>query len=202
LQKFKHLAGEKKKEAVAVENGVRLKFNIEKAYYSPRMGSERKRVYEQVMDKEEVLVMFSGIGPYPIEIAKHSKAKVTGVEMNPSAHKYAIENARINKTSQVRLYCGDVKRVIPKLKKKFDRIAMPLPKGAENYLPLALRHIKKKGIIHYYDFLEEKSIPLAATAKVKAACAKSGKQCSIKKVVKCGQLAPRAYRVCVDFRVL
>ena len=32
---------------------------------------------------------------------------------------------------------------------------MPLPKGAETYLDLALNKIKKNGIIHFYDFEEE-----------------------------------------------
>ncbi|MFH1181827.1 MAG: class I SAM-dependent methyltransferase family protein [Candidatus Woesearchaeota archaeon] len=202
LQKFMHLTGEKKKETVAVENGVRLKLSIEKAYYSPRMSSERKRIYPQVKPGEEVLVMFSGIGPYPIEIAKHTEAKsVYAIELNKEAHRFALENNRLNKTS-VNFYCGDVKKIMPKLNKKFDRIAMPLPKGAESYLPLALKYIQKGGVIHFYDFLEEKSIPVVATDKVKVACKKSGLKCKIISVVKCGQLAPRAYRVCVDFKVL
>ncbi|MBN2454292.1 class I SAM-dependent methyltransferase family protein [Candidatus Woesearchaeota archaeon] len=200
LQKFNHLAGEKKKETITVENGVRLKVNIEKAYYSPRMGSERKRIYSQVKKGETVLVMFSGVGPYPIEIAKHSCADVYAIEMNPAAHKYSVENAMMNK-APVKLYCGDVKKVLPKLK-KFDRIVMPLPKGAETYLPLAVNHIKKAGIIHYYDFLEEKDIPEAAVGKVKATCTKLKKRFRVIRTVKCGQLAPRAYRVCIDFRVL
>jgi tRNA (guanine37-N1)-methyltransferase len=200
IQKFVHLAGERKKETIAVENGVRLKLNIEKAYYSPRMSSERKRIYGHVKPGEEVLIMFSGIGPYPIEIAKHTKAKsVYAVELNKDGQKYALENNRLNKTA-VKFYCGDVLEMVPKLAKKFDRIAMPLPKGAESFLPLALKCIKKGGIIHYYDFLGELDIPLVATAKVNVACKKAGKKCSILDVVKCGQLAPRAYRVCVDFK--
>jgi tRNA (guanine37-N1)-methyltransferase len=202
LQKFVHLAGERKKETIAVENGVRLKLNIEKAYYSQRMSTERKRVYSQVKPGEDVLVMFSGIGPYPIEIAKHTKAKsVYAVELNKDGHKYALENNKLNKTS-VNFYCGDVIKMVPKLAKKFDRIAMPLPKGAESFLPLALSCIKRNGIIHFYDFLGESDIPVVATTKVNVACEKAGKRCNILAVVKCGQLAPRMFRVCVDFKAL
>jgi tRNA (guanine37-N1)-methyltransferase len=202
LQKFAHLAGEKKKETITVENGVRLKLHIEKAYYSQRMSTERARVYSQVKPGEVVLIMFSGIGPYPIEIAKHTKAKsIYAIELNKEGHKYAVENNKLNKTN-VKFYCGDVANIVPKLKMKFNRIALPLPKNAETYLPLALKHIKKGGVIHFYDFLEEKNIPVVANAKVKAACEKSGKKFKILNVVKCGQLAPRAYRVCVDFKVV
>ncbi len=204
LQKLQWLAGEKRKETVAAENGVRLKLDVEKVYFSPRMSSERKRIYQQVKKGEVVLVMFSGAGPYVVEIAKLTPARVVyGIEINKAGHKYAVENARMNKVEQkVKLYCGDVKKVMPLLKIRFDRIVMPLPKGAGAYLDLAFRFIKRGGIIHFYDFLPEESIPAAAIKKVAAAAKQLNRKVKIIRVVKCGQLAPRAYRVCVDFIVV
>ena len=103
--------------------------------------------------------MFSGCGVYPINIAKNTKAKeIYGIEINPVAHEYAEENARLNKTKNIRLFLGNVQKVIPNLDKKFDRILMPLPKGAEKFLGLALKVIKKQGVIHLYTFLEEENI--------------------------------------------
>ncbi len=201
LQKLQWLAGEKRKETVAAENGVRLKLDVEKVYFSPRMSSERKRIYQQVKKGEIVLVMFSGAGPYIVEIAKLTSAKaVYGVEVNRVAHKYAVENAKLNKVeAKTKLFCGDVAKILPRLKIKFDRIVMPLPKGAGAYLDLAFAHIKRNGTIHFYDFLPEGSIPEEAIKKIKAAA--KGKKVKIIGVVKCGQLAPRAYRVCVDFKI-
>lgn len=203
LQKLKWIGGEKRKETVAMENGVRLKLDVEKVYFSPRMSSERKRIYQQVKKGESVLVMFSGAGPYVIEIAKLSGAKaVYGVEVNKVAHKYAVENARLNKVeAKTKFFCGDVKKVVPQLKMKFDRILMPLPKGAEAFLGVALAAAKRNATIHFYDFEKEEDIPAASIAKVKAAAEKAKKKARILSVVKCGQLAPRAYRVCVDFMV-
>ncbi len=200
LQKLKWLAGEKRKETVAVENGVRLKLDVERVYFSPRMSNERKRIYRQVKNGESVLVMFSGAGPYVVEIAKLTAAKaVYGVEVNRVAHKYAVENAKLNKVeAKAKLFCGDVKKIVPQLKLKFDRIVMPLPKGAGAYLGLALGCVKPRGVIHFYDFLPEESIPGAAIKKVTAAA--KGKKVKILRIVKCGQLAPRAYRVCVDVK--
>ena len=43
----------------------------------------------------------------------------------------------------VRNNYGDVRDVVPKLKKKFDRILMPLPKSAEEFLDIALSASKK-----------------------------------------------------------
>ena len=36
---------------------------------------------------------------------------------------------------------------------------MPLPKSAEDFLDNTKKLIKKNGIIHFYDFLNEKDIP-------------------------------------------
>ena len=47
-----------------------------------------------------------------------------------------------------------MKKVLPKSDKKCARIVMPLQKGAENYLNLALNKIKKDGMIHFYSFSE------------------------------------------------
>ena len=203
LQKLNWLAGEKRTETTCRENGVSLKLDVAKAYFSPRMSSERKRIYGQVKKTEVVLVMFSGVAPYVIEIAKHSKCKlVYGIEANRAAHKYAMLNAKLNKVEdRVKLHCGDVKKVIPGIRKKFDRILMPLPKGAGAYLDLALRRVRSGGTIHFYDFLPEEEIPDAAKNKLTNAAGKLKKKIRILKVVKCGQLAPRAYRVCVDFKV-
>tara|TARA_Y100000310_G_scaffold294764_2_gene325515 strand:+ start:4873 stop:5691 length:819 start_codon:yes stop_codon:yes gene_type:complete len=200
LQKLQWLAGEKRTETICRENGVSLKLDVAKVYFSPRIASERKRIYQQVKKGEKVLVMFSGAAPYVIEIAKYANATVYGIEVNKAAHKYAVENLKLNKID-AKLFCGDVRKVLPKLK-KFDRIAMPLPKGAGSYLELAFKHVKRNGIIHFYDFLPEEEIPSAAIKKITASAKKAKKKIKVKKTVKCGQLAPRAYRVCVDFKVV
>ncbi|MBI2664948.1 class I SAM-dependent methyltransferase family protein [Candidatus Woesearchaeota archaeon] len=203
LQKLQWLAGSRNTETVATENGVQLKLDVAKVYYSPRQASERKRIYQQVKSGEEVLVMFSGAAPYVIEIAKHTNAeKVFGIEVNRAAHKYAAENVKLNKVdAKVKLYCGDVKKILPQLG-SFSRIVMPLPKGAGHYLGIALKHTKHNGAVHFYDFQPQAKIPFASVEKVRAAAVKQKKKIRIIKTVKCGQLAPRAYRVCVDFQVV
>ncbi len=202
LQKLKILAGEKRKETTHSENNTRIRLNVEKVYFSPRLATERKRLADQVKRGESVLVMFSGCAPYPVVIARNSPAKeVYGVEINPTAHKCGLENIKLNKLSNVKLFLGDVRKVVPKLRKKFDRVAMPLPKGGESYLDVAIKAVKEGGTVHFYDFLCEQDIPDSAIGKIAAACMAVGKKFKIIGCVKCGQLAPRKYRVRVDFRV-
>ena len=90
LPKLKIIAGEKTKETTHKENNAVLKLDAEKVYFSPRLSTERKRIFEQIRKNEDILVMFSGIGVYPITIARNTAAKeIYGVEINPIAHKYA-----------------------------------------------------------------------------------------------------------------
>jgi len=200
--KLKIIAGEKRKETMHKENTVFIKLDVEKVYFSARMSSERKRIADLIKPNETVLVMFSGAAPYPLVIAKNSKAKeVYGIEINPIAHKYALENIKKNKLeNKVKVFLGDVNKVMPKLNKKFDRILMPLPKGAESFLDLTLKYIKKNGTVHFYDFLHEGEFE-TAHEKIKKACIKSKKKFKILNTVKCGQYSPGFYRVCVDFEV-
>src|SRR3989344_1286720 len=136
-KKIRIIAVKKTKETIHKENNLKFKLDIEKAYFSPRTGSERLRIASKIKPDESVLVMFSGIGPFSILAAKKAK-EVYAIELNPIAHKYALENIKLNKIDNLKSFKGDVKTILPKLKKKFNRIIMPLPTDSESYLSLAL----------------------------------------------------------------
>jgi tRNA (guanine37-N1)-methyltransferase len=202
-QKLKYLAGKKTKEALYRENNCVLKFDVEKVYFSVRLSTERKRICEEVRPGEEILVMFSGCGVYPIVFSKNTAAReIYGVEINPVAHKYAMANLELNKINDVKLFLGDVRKVLPIIDMKFDRILMPLPKTAEEFLDVALPKIKPGGIIHLYDFLREDEINTVPGEKISVECRRQKKRFEIIKTIKCGQFSPSVYRVCTDFRVL
>ncbi|MFP4401243.1 MAG: hypothetical protein ACLFPQ_05150 [Candidatus Woesearchaeota archaeon] len=85
--------------------------------------------------------------------------------------------------------------------KKFDRILMPLPKSAEDFLDSALVASRKGTVIHFYDFLNEDNFH-EAHEKIDNACKKHKMKYKIINTVKCGQHSPRTYRICVDFKIL
>jgi tRNA (guanine37-N1)-methyltransferase len=200
-QKLKILAGERRKTTEYKENNVRMRLHVQDVYFSPRLATERKRIAELIKPNEDILVMFSGVAPYPLVIAKNTKAKeVYAIEINPTAYKFALENVKLNKLTNIKLFSGDVRRVIPSLKKKFDRILMPLPLTGENFLDIALTAAKKKAIIHFYDFLKEDEFYLAKE-KIKKACDATKRKFKIIRIIKAGQIKPREYRVCIDFSV-
>jgi len=202
-RKLRFLAGKDVRETEYHENGCRFRFNVETSYFSPRLSNDRLEIARQVKKGEKVLVMFSGVAPYPIVIARNSKAKeVYAIELNRVASKYAMKNVLLNKVlDRVHIIQGDVKKKIPEMKGKkilFDRIVMARPQLKEDFLKDALKVSKKNTIIHFYDFLFEEEMPRRALDKIK----KSVKRFKILGWKRCGEIGPRKYRMRVDFRVL
>ncbi|MFH1055078.1 MAG: class I SAM-dependent methyltransferase family protein [Candidatus Altiarchaeota archaeon] len=197
VPQVKVIAGEKRTETIHREHGCVYKLDIAKAYFSPRLGSERLRVVNQIHDGERVLVMFAGVGPYAILAAKLSGAEVTAIELNPIAVEYMRWNILRNKVN-VNVIEGDVREKVPALG-LFDRIIMPLPKQADTFLDVAFSCLKKDGVIHYYTFARN---TLEATGHLAEAVGSLGVKAEILDVVLCGSYSPRISRLCVDFKVL
>ncbi len=156
LRKLKWLGGEKKTETIHKEYGCLFKVDLAKCYFSPRLSYEHFRVAKQVKPGEIVVNMFAGVGCFSIMIAKYSNAKkVYSIDINPVAVHYMKLNAELNKVENiVEPIEGDAKEVIKfRLKGVANRVLMPLPERAYEYLDYALMALKPKGgVIHYYDF--------------------------------------------------
>lgn len=201
-QKMVVLAGENTKVASYKENNCIIKYDLENVYFSARLSSERKRILQLIRPGEDVLVMFSGAAPYPVVFAKNSKAhEIVGVEINPKGHEFGLENVRINKLSNVELFCGDVREIVPSLGRSFDRIVMPLPKTAEEFLDVALPVAKKGCVIHMYAFYHVDNFQKALD-EIESYCKSQNRIYEVLGIHKVGQHAPRIYRICVDFKLL
>lgn len=200
LQKLKILAGEKRKETTHKEYGLTFQLNTEKCYFSPRLSTERLRIAKLIKPNERVLVMFSGVGAFPLMIERFSQAKeIIGIEWNLIAHKYAEKNLIINKSIRTKFIKGDVKKIVPKLG-KFDRIVMPAPHNAGTFIDVTLPAIKKKGWLHIYDIAKEEEIIQHRQTLVQQ-IHKNHHQCRIVRTILCGQLAPRTHRLCLDTQI-
>ncbi|MFH1607804.1 MAG: hypothetical protein ABIA78_01595 [archaeon] len=200
----KWIAGEKSKEVLYHENGCVFRFDIDKTYFSPRLSNERKEIAERIKKGESVLVMFAGVAPFSIVIAKNSKAgKVYSNEINREANKYAMLNIELNNVkNRVELVGGDVKRVAEALgKRKFDVIVMPRPQLKDSFLKEAFSLSKKGTRIFYYDFCGVDEIDLVVD-KIKDEVKKCGKKIKILKIKKAGEIAPYRIRLRVDFMIL
>jgi tRNA (guanine37-N1)-methyltransferase len=196
--KTKFLLGNKTKETIHRESGCYFKLNVDKCYFSPRLSNERLEVANMVSGK--VLVLFVGVAPYPIIIAKNPNVKkVVGVELGRECCKYAKENVKLNKlVDKVEIVQGDVNRVLGKLKDKFDYIVMPRPQLKDTFLPAVFKIAKKPNII-YYDFGKDAE---EIVGKIQRDAEQAGKKIKIENVKIAGEIAPYAYRWRVDLRVL
>jgi len=198
----KFIAGEKTKEALYKENDCVFRLNVDTSYFSPRLSAERKEIAEMVKKGENVLVMFGGVAPFAIVIGKKTKPKkVISVEFGKEPSKYAKENIKRNRLEKfVVAIQGNVRKVVPQMKEKFDRIVMARPNLKDSFLDVAFDAIKPKGMIHYYGFyLEEDKKKLKELITEESR--KSGKKIKILKIKKAGDIGKKKYRYRVDFRV-
>ncbi len=201
-QKTKYIAGVKTKEALHKENGCEFRFNVDSCYFSPRLSNERKEIAKVVKRGERVLVMFGGVGVYAIVISKLSKAeKIISVEISKACNKYAEVNVKRNKVKNVGIVQGDVRRVVPALNDKFDRIIMARPNLEESFLSVAFGKAKKGTIIHYYGFYSEDEMGFMRDM-ISDEAELTGKKIKILKIKKAGDIGVRAFRYRADVKVL
>jgi tRNA (guanine37-N1)-methyltransferase len=205
LREYKFLAGKKRYETTHREYGAQFKINPAKVYFSPRELTERQRIAEQVNPSEVVMVMFSGACPYPIAIAKRQpKVKsIIAIELNKIAHKYAVDNVRINKVGdKIIPVLGDARKKSEKWFGKCDRVVMPLPLGAEDFLDVAVKCLRKKGgVIHFYNWGDEDNLFGNATRMVRENMRKMKKRYKILNMRKVLPYSPKKWKVCIDFKV-
>ncbi|HZD12021.1 MAG TPA: methyltransferase, partial [Candidatus Binatus sp.] len=97
IRPLEHLAGEHRTTTIHREFGCNFKVDLARAFYSPRLSSEHKRVADLVQPKEHVIDMFAGVGPFSILIAKRlDNVKVEAIDHNPDASNLLKENVKMN----------------------------------------------------------------------------------------------------------
>lgn len=146
------LAGENKTETEYREFGCRFIVDVEKAFFSPRLSTERERIANLVTDGETVINMFGGVGMFSITSAKKKKCLVYSIDINPVASELCERNIVFNKLAgKVISINGDASSTIKeRLPDVGDRTLMLLPERSDEFLEYAVLATKNGGIIHYY----------------------------------------------------
>lgn len=200
------VGGERKTETIYKEHGCRFKVDLSKVYFSPRLSTERLRIASQVKAGELVVNMFGGVGTFSIIIAKKQPSSINyTIDINPLAHQLAIENVKLNKVEdKVIPILGDARDVIrSSLKGKADRVLMPLPEKASDYLDDAILTLKDGGgIVHYYTHIDGRD-RADAVKKAEIGLEKNlSKRYQIlhSRVVR--EVGPRWYQVVLDIELL
>jgi len=156
LRKLEWVAGERRTETIHSEHGCVFEVDLERCYFSPRLSYERIRITRLVQLGEVIVNMFAGVGCFSIIIAKRSEAeKIYSIDINPFAVQYMRQNMKLNKVEErVVAIQQDAKKAIGEgLRNVADRVLMPLPEKAYEYLDGAVLVLKPTGgWVHYYDF--------------------------------------------------
>ena len=203
LRDYRLIAGDPNTEVIHKESGCRFKLDPQVTYFSARESSERERICSQINGPEDVLVMFSGIGPFPICIARHHKdTRCWAIELNQEAHEYCLENIRLNKVEdRVTAIKGDVRTVCPSLNMEFDRVLTPLPKGAHLFLDITIPTVKRGGILHFYHWAPDDDPYFEAYRLVEEAAAAYGRSCEFKGGAKVAKYSRRVSKIRVDVQI-
>jgi tRNA (guanine37-N1)-methyltransferase len=156
-REFSIIAGEPKTETTHKEYGCKYYVDLAKAYFSPRLSYEHKRVASLVEEGETVIDLFAGVGPFSIQIARtHENVRVYAVDVNPYAVEFLKKNIRLNRVEdRVCPLLGDAKQVVAKrLSKVADRVIMNLPESAIEFVGVACEALELTGgIVHFYSFI-------------------------------------------------
>lgn len=149
------LAGQNKTETEYKEHGCRFFVDVEKAFFSPRLSTERQRIAGIVKDDEVVINMFGGVGMFSILAAKNKKCTVYNIDINPIASQLCEKNISINKLAgKVISVNGNASQIVnEQLKGNGDRTLMLLPERSDEFLDSAILATKNGGIIHYYSHI-------------------------------------------------
>lgn len=149
------LAGEDSTETEYKEFGCKFTVDVENAFFSPRLSTERERIANLIQDGEVMINMFAGVGMFSIMAAKKKKCTVYSLDINPVASKLCEKNIKQNKLSgNVISINGDSSKIIKEqLVDKSDRTLMLLPERSDEFLESAISTTKNNGIIHYYSHI-------------------------------------------------
>ena len=197
------LAGVDKTETEYKEFGCRFIVDVEKAFFSPRLSTERDRIAELVQDGEIVINMFGGVGMFSILAAKRKKCIVYNIDINPIAAKLCEKNIKLNKlVGRVVSIHGDAAKIIEEqFRDQGDRVLMLLPERSDEFLNSAILATKSNGIIHYYSHIHADKKSQAAKLSEKHYLDITPIKSKIlnSKIVRA--VGPRYYQTVVDVRI-
>ncbi len=203
VREFEVIAGEPRTETVHREYGCRYKVDLSRAYFTPRLSTERSRILSWVKEGDTVVDMFAGVGPYSILLAKSKKpAKVVAIDKNPDAVRYLKENISLNSAKNIEAIEGDAREEAKRFAGTADHVIMNLPHNAYEFLDSAVLLTKQGGIIHYYGITPEDDLFESSIELIRKAAEKAGRKVEVleKRVVR--SYAPHQYNICVEAKIL
>ena len=159
LRDLVYLSGEINTETVHKENNCIFHLDLKATFFSPRLVYERRRISESDIKENEIIVdMFTGVGPFSIQIAKLNHVEIHAFDLNLAAFSFLKKNISSNKLKgMIFPYNMDITDLIDpsnkvgwKLSNNVDRILMNLPENSIDFIEIACFLMKKiGGTLHF-----------------------------------------------------
>jgi tRNA (guanine37-N1)-methyltransferase len=203
VREFEVIAGEPRTETIHREYGCRYKVDLARAYFTPRLSTERSRILLWIKEGDTVVDMFAGVGPYSILLAKSKKpSKVVAIDKNPDAVRYLKENISLNSAKNIEAIEGDAREEAKRFAGTADHVIMNLPHSAHEFLDSAVLLTKPGGIIHYYGITPEDDLFDSSIELIRKAAEKAGRKIEVleKRIVR--SYAPYQYNICIEAKIL
>jgi len=156
VRNLEFVAGDNRTITEYKEHGCRFKVDVANTYFSPRLSTERLRIANMVREGETIVNMFAGVGTYSILMAKLNKrCKVFSIDSNVVAAELCKENAKLNKVQDrvISIHDDAARAIQNELAGQADRVLMPLPERAKEFINSAVLALNKEGIIHYFSHI-------------------------------------------------
>ncbi|WP_407357264.1 class I SAM-dependent methyltransferase [Methanolobus sp. WCC5] len=200
---FRTIAGEDRTSTIHKEYGCRYYIDLERAYFTPRLATERARILLQVKDGQTVVDMFAGVGPYSIMIAKKSPLiRVIAIDKNPDAIHFLRRNIELNAVSNVEAIEGDANLEAGKLASMADHVIMNLPHNAHQFLDAAIKLCAPGATIHYYDITPEDDLFSSSLKLIDEAAKRAGRSTEVTETKVVRSYAPHQLNVCIEVKVI
>ncbi|MCL2549558.1 MAG: class I SAM-dependent methyltransferase family protein [Methanimicrococcus sp.] len=195
--------GENKTATVHKEYGCKYRIDLARAFFTPRLSTERRRISEQVQDGDVVIDMFAGVGPYSIAIAKNASSScVIANDKNEDAFSLLRENIALNKVSNIVALNEDALFLSEKYAGAGDHVIMNLPHNAFDFLDTAVAVCKPGGVIHYYAMAFEDDLFDGSVELIRKAAEKQDRFIEVVEKRTVRSYAPHQYNICLDVRIL
>lgn len=205
VRDLEFIAGENRTVTEYKEHACRFKVDVARTYFSPRLSTERLRIAEMVGNDETIVNMFAGVGTYSVVIARMNKTcRVYSIDSNSAASELDKINAKLNKVQdRVFSICGDAAEVIKgKLAGQANRVLMPLPERAKEFVDSAVLALKEKGIVHYFAHVKADSKKVGrelGLEDARDAFAEYNHQVLATRVIR--EVGPRIYQIVADVSI-
>ncbi|WP_340820816.1 class I SAM-dependent methyltransferase family protein [Methanolobus sp. WCC4] len=202
-RRFRTVAGENKTSTVHREYGSRYLIDLERAYFTPRLATERSRILGQIREGQTVVDMFAGVGPYSIMIARKSQdIRVIAIDKNPDAVEFLRHNVELNSVANVEAIEGDANVEAERFAGVADHVIMNLPHNANEFLDAAVKLCARNAVIHYYDITPEDDLFESSLKLIEKAADRAGRSVEVVDTRVVRSYAPHQFNVCIEVRVL